>query len=130
MFRKIRTATTHYTPMEWGTKVEGEKIVAWAHFVRTDIGALYSFYGDDADLHKHCGVSDQSGEDRAAGQDPRENGYLSDECDYGPCHASARQLFFREDIRRTGPECSYHKAASFHHHGFHSGPRDHGAVLP
>ena len=52
MFRKIRTATTHYTPIEWGTKVEGEKIKAWAHFVRTDIGALYSFYGDDADVYR------------------------------------------------------------------------------
>ena len=48
--RIIRTISAHYIPMEWGVKVQGDKIVAWANLVRTDDS--YSFYGDDADCYE------------------------------------------------------------------------------
>ena len=38
--------------MEWGVKVQGEKIVAWAHLVRVDDSPVYTFYGDDADVYE------------------------------------------------------------------------------
>ena len=51
MFRSIRTITAHYIPVEWGTKVQGDKIIAWAHLVRSDEN-VYTFYGDDADCYE------------------------------------------------------------------------------
>lgn len=52
MFRKVRTITVNYMPTEWGVKVYGDKIVAWARLVRTDDSPAYAFYGDDADCYK------------------------------------------------------------------------------
>ena len=50
MFRKIRAITISYMPMEWGTKVEGDKITAWAKLVRSS--GNFAFYGDDADCYE------------------------------------------------------------------------------
>ena len=51
--RTVRAITAHYLPMEWGVKVQGEKIVAWVHLVRTDDSPTYAlFYGDDADCYE------------------------------------------------------------------------------
>ena len=50
--RIVRTISAHYIPMEWGVKMQGEKIVAWAHLVRTDDSPIYSFYGDDAECYE------------------------------------------------------------------------------
>ena len=52
MVRKTIAITAHYTPVVWGTKVEGDKVVAYAHYTRTDDSKLYSFYGDDADCYE------------------------------------------------------------------------------
>ena len=52
MFRKSRAITAHYIPVEWGTKVEGENITAWAKLCRADRPSDYVFYGDDADAYE------------------------------------------------------------------------------
>jgi len=52
MFRKVRTITAKYIPVEWGVKVQGEDIIAWAHLSRTNPEDTYTFYGDDADCYK------------------------------------------------------------------------------
>lgn len=50
--RIVRTISAHYLPMEWGVKVQGDKIIAWAHLVRTEDSPVYAFYGDDADCYE------------------------------------------------------------------------------
>lgn len=50
--RLVRMTTVHYTPLEWGVKVQGEKIIAWARLSRTDESPAYAFYGDDADCYE------------------------------------------------------------------------------
>lgn len=52
MFRKVRTITAKYIPVEWGVKVQGEDIIAWAHLSRTNPEDTYTFYGDDADCYE------------------------------------------------------------------------------
>lgn len=52
MFRKVRTTTAKYIPVEWGVKVQGEDIIAWARLSRTDESPAYAFYGDDADCYE------------------------------------------------------------------------------
>lgn len=52
MFRKVRTITANYIPVEWGVKVQGEDIIAWARLTRTNPEHTYTFYGDDADCYK------------------------------------------------------------------------------
>ena len=50
--RIVREISAHYIPTEWGVKVEGKKIIAWARLVRTDDSPAYAFYGDDADCYE------------------------------------------------------------------------------
>lgn len=52
MFRKVRRTTANYIPVEWGVKVQGEDIIAWAHLSRTNPEDTYTFYGDDADCYE------------------------------------------------------------------------------
>lgn len=52
MFRKSRFITANYLPTEWGVKVEGEKITAWAKLCRVGKPSDYNFYGDDADAYE------------------------------------------------------------------------------
>jgi hypothetical protein len=52
MFRKLRTITATYVPVEWGIKVQGEDIIAWARLSRTNPKDNYLFYGDDADCYE------------------------------------------------------------------------------
>lgn len=52
MFRKVRTITANYIPVEWGVKVQGEDIIAWARLSRTNPKDNYLFYGDDADCYE------------------------------------------------------------------------------
>lgn len=52
MFRKVRTITAKYIPVDWGVKVQGEDIIAWAHLSRTNPEDNYTFYGDDADCYE------------------------------------------------------------------------------
>lgn len=52
MFRKVRTITVNYIPTEWGIKVDGDVITAWAKLVRSDKSSVYSFYGRDADCYE------------------------------------------------------------------------------
>ena len=52
MFRKVRRTTANYIPVEWGVKVQGENIMAWARLVRTEDSPVYAFYGDDADCYE------------------------------------------------------------------------------
>lgn len=52
MFRKVRTITAKYIPVEWGVKVQGEDVIAWARLSRTNPEGNYTFYGDDADCYE------------------------------------------------------------------------------
>ena len=52
MFRKSRAIIAHYLPMEWGVKVEGDKVTAWAKLCRVDKSSEYAFYGNDADAYE------------------------------------------------------------------------------
>lgn len=50
--RIVRTISARYIPTEWGVKVQGDKIIAWARLVRTEDSPVYAFYGDDADCYE------------------------------------------------------------------------------
>ena len=52
MFRRVRTITAKYIPLEWGVKVQGDDIIAWARLSRTNPKDTYTFYGDDADCYE------------------------------------------------------------------------------
>lgn len=49
--RQVKTITAYYLPVEWGVKMQGSKIIAWALFCRSDSELNYAFYGDDADAY-------------------------------------------------------------------------------
>lgn len=48
--RKIIANTTNYIASEWGVRIEGDKIIAYAHFIPACKD--YSIYGDDADCYE------------------------------------------------------------------------------
>lgn len=50
--RKSLSITAYYFPTEWGVKMQGSKIIAWALFRRSDGEINYRFYGDDADAYQ------------------------------------------------------------------------------
>lgn len=50
--RKSLSITSYYFPTEWGVKMQGSKIIAWALFRRSDGEINYRFYGDDADAYQ------------------------------------------------------------------------------
>ena len=50
--RKSLSITAYYFPTEWGVKMQGSKIIAWALYRRSNGGINYRFYGDDADAYQ------------------------------------------------------------------------------
>lgn len=50
--RKSLSITAYYFPTEWGVKMQGSKIIAWALYRRSDSEINYAFYGDDADAYQ------------------------------------------------------------------------------
>lgn len=50
--RKSLSITAYYFPTEWGVKMQGSKIIAWALYRRSDSEINYCFYGDDADAYQ------------------------------------------------------------------------------
>ena len=50
--RKSLSITAYYFPTEWGVKMQGSKIIAWALYRRSDSEINYRFYGDDADAYQ------------------------------------------------------------------------------
>ena len=50
--RKSLSITAYYFPTEWGIKMQGSKIIAWALYRRSDSEINYAFYGDDADAYQ------------------------------------------------------------------------------
>lgn len=50
--RQVKTITSYYLPVEWGVKMQGGKIIAWALYRRSDSEINYRFYGDDADAYQ------------------------------------------------------------------------------
>lgn len=50
--RKSLSITSYYFPVEWGVKMQGSKIIAWALYRRSDSEVNYVFYGDDADAYQ------------------------------------------------------------------------------
>lgn len=50
--RKSLSITAYYFPVEWGVKMQGSKIIAWALYRRSDGEINYRFYGDDADAYQ------------------------------------------------------------------------------
>lgn len=50
--RKSLSITAYYLPTEWGVKMQGDKIIAWALYRRSDGEISYCFYGDDADAYQ------------------------------------------------------------------------------